>query len=176
MKRVFIALSISQKTQAKVLEVKENFPSLPVRWLDLKNLHITLLPPWNEKEIEVLKEKFVSLSLPFPRLQPLRFHTVSFGPNSFQPRLIWAKGTNSSELLSLKTFLEIALEQKAERRDFMLHLTLARFRPESFLSFPFRKLYEKIDWEEIVPSLVLFESRLTPKGANYLKLAELSFK
>lgn len=175
MKRVFIALTISEKTQMKVRKIQENFSSLPVRWLESKNLHITLIPPWNEQNIEDLKEKFRSLNLPFSRLQPFHFHTISFGPNPSFPRLIWVKGKDSEEVSSLKNFLEDALHQKPEQPNFLLHFTLARFRPASFRSFPLKKMDEKIDWEESVPFLVLFESRLTPKGSDYMELAKIPF-
>jgi len=48
-----------------------------------------------------------------------------------------------------------------------LHLTLARFRPEEFRRFAGQELEEKISWHETIDNITIFESILSPGGAEY---------
>ncbi|MEK7192162.1 MAG: RNA 2',3'-cyclic phosphodiesterase [Patescibacteria group bacterium] len=176
-KRVFVAIGLSQSLQSKILEWERKFRNLPVRWLAGKNLHITLIPPWyaEEKEIEKIKKILNSIGGVIKPFE-IKFEKVAFGPAPRQPRLIWAEGAVPGELIKLKTRIEKMLGQKPEKRPFFLHLTLARFRPEDFKSFPRQILNEKVEWKEEAQSFVLMESRLSRLGADYevLRVEKLS--
>jgi len=65
------------------------------------------------------------------------------------------------------------LQRKSEKRPFLTHLTIARFKKKDFASFPTRDLHNKVFWEEKVNSFLLMESRLKRSGAEYEKLAEI---
>lgn len=165
-KRIFIAVPISQSLQTEIATWAEKYFTLPVRWLQEKNLHITLIPPWYEHNIE---EVFSLLDSVRGKAKPfeMKFERVSLGPNPREPRLIWAEGKAPTELLTLKEALEKAIGKKGEHQFFKMHLTLARFRPEDFTLFPKKKIDEKILWRERASSVVLMESHLSPKGADY---------
>jgi len=171
-KRLFVALLTAPTLQKEILGWQERFANLPVRWLAGKNLHITLVPPWYEQDdasVIAKLEKLRGKQKPFA----LRFEKVTFGPDPRQPRLVWAEGQTPRELIELKTDIGKALAQKSDSRQFLLHLTLARFRPENFLSFPIKKLNEKVSWREEIKSFVLMESHLSSQGADYETLAEM---
>ena len=151
---------------------EKNYWNLPVRWLKGKNLHITLIPPWEEENIEKIK---VALKMIKGNVGPFEivFEKVEFGPHFDKPRLIWAEGQPPKEIIDLKNKLEKTLGVRGDTRPFQLHLTLARFRPETFSSFPVKQLREEVYWLEQVTSIVLMESHLLPKGSDYEVLEEV---
>lgn len=195
--RIFVAIPISEALQEEIVQWEKVYQELPVRWISGKNLHITLVPPWYEEDIShvdtllrVIAEKQV------PHV--IHFHSVSFGPrpvrdpkskisanvsrrlisNGARPkqfRLIWAEGRASRELSELKEELGRARMQKGDSRPWVMHLTLARFRPKTFSSFSIKNLHEKVHWEEEVRSMVLMESHLSKEGADYEILKEYPF-
>lgn len=173
-KRVFVAIPISENTQKEILQWEENFQSLPVRWLKGKNLHITLIPPWYEGNVEKVEK---ALQGTWRNIEPfdVLFQKIIFGPNPREPRLIWAEGETPKELLELKADIERALDILPERRPFKTHLTLARFRPEEFRGFKIKNLNERVQWKETIASFVLMESHLEKTGAEYEILSQFEF-
>ena len=162
-KRIFIGIAISDNLQKEILEWQKSRPDLKVRWLKPKNLHITLVPPWFEKNVDRIKEKISLLKKFKPFI--IKFNKISLGPNikhpwatvhRVSPKLIWLEG-RSKEFNNLK----IELEKYFENKDIhppKLHVTIARFKISDFLKFPKKELSEKIDWEEEVENITLFES------------------
>ena len=172
-RRIFVAIPVSKLLQETILLWEEQYANLPVRWLSEKNLHVTLIPPWYEERVDAVCLKlqaFRGMRASFG----MEFTRVRFGPDEKNPRLIWAEGEVPRELLSLKDGIEEALGQHGEMRPFRLHLTLARFRPETFSSFPTKKLDERVEWRERPASFVLMESHLSPHGADYEVLKEIT--
>ncbi len=153
----------------------ENFIKLPVRWVNPKNLHITILPPWYESDLVSAKEKLKFIT---SKIKPfdIFFRSISYGPSRHKPRLIWAEAAISTQMLVLKDMIEQFFGIASDIRTTRVHITLARFRPEDFSRFSIKNLYEKIKWNERVCSVVLFESKLLPSGAEYDILEEVKFE
>lgn len=191
MRRIFLAIHASSALQAEAIAWQANYERLPVRWLKGHNLHLTLIPPWYESDIEKVKskiEKAGNTVRPFA----IRFERVTYGPNPRSPRLIWAEGRTPREMEDLKSKIENLLRQqpaasqergeprlggpRRENRPFRLHLTLARFHPEDFSQFPLKHLDSPVDWRNEVKSFVLMESHLAPGGAEYEILETYSLK
>lgn len=175
MNRIFIGIKISKSLAEKTLGWKKKHNFLPVRWISEKNLHITLIPPFHEQNVDTIKTK-IELLKNFSDSIVIEFNRLSFGPNPKYPRLIWATAKTSKKLIKLKKYLHKILDKQTERRPFSLHLTLARFSPKDFRKFPVKKLDEKISWEERILSVVVFKSILSPKGAQYRILKEVKLK
>lgn len=174
-RRLFVAVPISKRLQDEIVEWEQQWQKLPVRWLAGKNLHITLVPPWYEKDVENVKRQLTRASLVTRRSTcVMKFDRVTYGPDPRHPRLIWAQGQAPQALVQLKERIEAALQVKPERRAFRLHLTIARFRPETFSSFSTKTLNEKVIWRDTVLSFVLMESHLSRGGADYEVLATIS--
>lgn len=172
-RRIFIALTISAPLQETILNWQKKYVLLPVRWLKGKNLHITFIPPWYERNVPEIKEKINKIKArPFE----IKFTQVVYGPDSKRPRLIWASGIAPKEALTLKAGLEKTLDRKAELRPWLTHLTLARFRPRDFPGFPLKILNEQVIWQERFSSLVLMESMLSSQGADYHVLEEFKLE
>lgn len=183
MHRLFVAIKISEELEDKAFEFRRRHQYLPVRWLSRKNLHITLIPPWQTDDIETAKKLLHQISdktlkqISTIKSQPfdLNFDEITFGPTPKNPRLIWASGKTPPEIKNLKANLEKIFTRPPENRPFFLHLTLARFRPEDFHTFKTKNLHEKINWQEKVIEIVLMESHLSPKGAEYEILEKVNF-
>jgi|ERR1051326_4837142 2'-5' RNA ligase len=177
MKRIFIAIKTEEELQGRVLEWRGQqqvtSDMRQVRWIAPKNLHVTLVPPWNTEELKVQSEKLkVVKSKPFD----ISFNKISFGPNEREPRMIWLSGEAGKEILDLRFKILDSLGQKPDARPFKLHVTLARFKSEDFRNFETKKLNEIVDWRMRVKSFVLMESHLLPSGADYEVLEQFELK
>ena len=86
-----MAVPISSELQKEILGWEGGFQKLPVRWLSGKNLHITLVPPWEERDPNEVARLLENLRGTLPQFSFLLEH-VAYGPNSREPRLIWAEG------------------------------------------------------------------------------------
>lgn len=176
-KRVFIGLPTDFALQDAITIWQEGYHRLPVRWTPPHNLHITLIPPWEEENpaaVAGILSKFAGCVPPFT----VRFEKISFGPTPDAPRLLWATGNAPEPLCELKDRLEEKLRKEGfdiplESRDLLLHLTIARFRAEDFSRFPNKRMDEPVEWENEISSFVLFESHLSPSGAEYEELARI---
>ncbi len=175
MKRIFLALRISTQLQSEIKKWQSNFSHLPVRWVPLSNIHITILPPWqaSKEQIKRMQEQLKILASDFPAFN-LHFYNISYGPNSKNPRLIWARGNASNQLINLKEKAENIFNQRINR-SFLPHLTLARFQVRHFSSFPVKNLNEKINWTASFSSIELIESILLPTGAKYITIFKEKF-
>lgn len=168
MKRIFIAIKISPEIQKRAEAWKAEFSTLPVRWIFQENLHITLIPPWEEENIEEVISKIEKIQ--GKTSFAIKFQKITYGPNLFNPRLIWAEGESVESLIQLQKKIVKLLGLKQPDRKFKPHLTLARFRPEDYSFFPIKKLNERISWIEKVDFICLLESKLKPEGAEYTVL------
>ena len=166
--RVFIAIIAPPGLQKSVADWQARSSIKNVRWLAPQDLHITLIPPFyaDEKELAEAKEKCRVLQA---EVEPftVQFENVSFGPNRREPRLIWASGAAPAELVALQKRLEDKFGTGEEKRKFLPHLTIARFKPEAFNAFEQKELNEAVDWQAAVSSFSLMSSQLTPDGAGY---------
>ncbi len=164
--RIFIAIPISKRLQEQVLNYQKFYSDLPVRWLEGKNLHITLIPPWEEENIAEIEKKLRLLENKLGEFE-MEFNSVSFGPNKRNPRLIWVIGKAPGKIIELKKILEGVLNKPSERNNFLLHLTIARFRPEDFHNFPIKNINDKVNWKDTAKKFVIMRSHLSRKGADY---------
>lgn len=168
MKRVFIAVPLSRELQQEAERFAQQH-HIPVRWVVGSNLHITLVPPWQEGDVGNVKERLRQLQTHKPF--DIAFNIVEYGP-SRQPRLIWAAGETTKQVLELQEHAQSAIGAR-HSASFKLHATLARFRHEDYKRLP--KLNERIDWRMRVTSVVLMESHLLPTGSEYEVLEEVKF-
>jgi 2'-5' RNA ligase len=171
-KRIFIALPIGGDLIAQIDSWKKPNADLPVRWLQGKNLHITLMPPWEEEYPDDVIAKLEKMPREIGPIS-LEFNGTAYGPDAIHPRLIWATGEAPKELNQLKHQVEEAIHRHPDRKRFLQHLTLARFRPDTFKNFPEHHLEKRIHWKTTISSIVVMESKLLPTGADYTVLADI---
>jgi 2'-5' RNA ligase len=170
-KRIFIAIPIAPEITTKIREFAEKYPSLPVRWLADKNLHITLVPPQelDDLQLQTLMNNLQNVShSPFE----VKFTELSVGPNPSSPRMLWVTGTATPEIESLKSSIEQAAGYHPDRK-FLMHITLARFKTEDWEETPaLRDLKSSVRWNLLVKKFVVMQSKLTNTQADYTILHE----
>lgn len=166
MPRIFIGIKMPEKIESLAAAWAEDKRDWPVRWVRAKNLHLTLVPPFYEDDIKMIAGRLGEIK-PLKAPARLHFHTISYGLGPKDYRLIWAVGQPSPELENLKTKIEKKLNLRIERRKFLPHLTLARFRREDYNKLKIKNLNEQIGWKEEAKGFAMFESILKPEGAEY---------
>lgn len=167
--KLFIGIKASKELQEKIVAWRETLQDLPVRWVSPEDLHLTLIPPWTEKNIEGVKH---TLEAAVAEIQPfeIEFSHILYGPNPRKPRLIWLEGPSSRELSNIEEKLLQMLNQR-NNRPLKPHITVARFRQAEFKKFPIQELDEPFHWKEKVEAVTLFESRKLPiDGVKYKTL------
>lgn len=175
-KRIFIAFPLEEGIKKKIVTWVETFKAthnIPVRWLKPENLHITLVPPFyvHDEELKMVKlliAQTVHGVLPFE----IEFQKVTYGPDPKRPRLIWASAETPPDMQRLKNILEqtlvaAKLDIIPEQRPLKVHLTLARFREESFSTFKIQELNEEVRWYGILSKIAIMESVFKLGGAEY---------
>lgn len=172
MSRVFVGIPLGEEVKTAIENWGKLHADFPVRWLEKKNLHITIVAPWKEHNVPAVIKRLEALEGKFPDIH-LEFKEVSFGPNERSPRLVWAFGEIPADLKNLAKQTHAVIEQPMLDREFLLHTTLARFRPEEFSNFKVKKLKEKVSWKMKAEKLVLFKSKLRAVGADYIPLGEV---
>ena len=172
-KRLFIALPVEGSLREDALAWQAEHALWPAAWLSGDNLHITVISPWFETDVEKVVNHLDQFAQNPRHTFFIDFNKVTFGPNRQAPRLIWAEGNPPQSLLKLKDDLEVSLN-RPDPRFYRLHLTLARFKALDFgPTLP--NLYDRVDWGGEIKSFVLFESILKPEGVEYVKIKEFSF-
>jgi 2'-5' RNA ligase len=169
--RSFIALTLPT-AMANVLgdasaKMAYQDKSNAVRWVDQENFHITLsfLGDQNEHTLELLAEQ-LDEHLPHAGI-PLTISHFSPFPES-RPKLIAAMIKSTEELRQIHHQVQSALLSAAvslEKRRFIPHITLGRMR-HSKNHFA-GSVPMSIELSGVVDEVVLFESILTPQGAEY---------
>lgn len=175
-RRIFIAIGASEHLQKEILNWVSDAGSKldkQIRWIRPEDLHITLVPPWYEENVERIASKLLEKihgRNPFE----IRFANVSYGPDPKNPRLIWASGEAPVEIKELKMGVETALGFESGERPYLLHITIARFKEGDFEHFKIKELNGSIDWRDEVKSIRVMESHLSRSGAEYEILKEIS--
>ena len=124
--RVFVALRIAPEIAAALAEMARVLERFSVRLIAPADIHLTLVPPWNETEIPAAVEKLHGVA---ERAAPfaLAFKHLNYGPHARRPRLLWAECAGSMELSALHAALLAAFGQ-SEERPFRPHVTVVRIR------------------------------------------------
>jgi 2'-5' RNA ligase len=130
--RLFIAISLSPEIRNDFSALLDKLsPLAPLaKFVPAENLHLTL------KFLgEVPRAKLDAVCTTLSRIRSghpvtLAFRSLGFFPNERNPRLLWVGVESSSELKSLAADIDHAMHKLGfplENRDFIPHLTVARF-------------------------------------------------
>jgi 2'-5' RNA ligase len=124
--RIFVALKIAPQIAGELAQVARVLERFAVRPIAPADIHLTLVPPWNEVSIPDAVEKLRAVA---DRCKPftLTIQHVAYGPQKRRPHLLWAECAVGEELTELHAALLLAFGQTDER-PFRPHVTLARIR------------------------------------------------
>ena len=106
---------------------------------------------------------------------PFRFSEIAPFPFSGTPKIAAAMLGHTEELMQLQHNIAKCVRGfgiSLERRRFTPHVTLGRLKSLSRKSIAFKPL--QIFLEDVSEKVVIFQSELTPKGAVYTLLGEIS--
>jgi len=169
-RRVFVGLRIAPEIASKLAQIAAALEKLPVRLVKSADIHLTLVPPWNEASIADAIEKLGRVASRFGDFW-LIFQHIGYGPQPRRPRLLWADCAATDEIAALRTAL-LQAYGRSDERPFQPHVTLARLRANGAAIVRKHPIDRSLSFTQRVESLELFQS--PPPGARgYQVLASL---
>ena len=168
--RVFVGLKIAPQIASQLARLAAILEKLPVRPVAPADIHLTLVPPWNETSIPDAITKLRRVAAGFGAFR-LIFQHVGYGPQPRRPRLLWADCAATDEIAALRIALLQAYGQTDER-PFKPHVTLARIRAEGPAIARKHPIDEPLSLTQRVELIELFQSP-APGGSGYQVLASL---
>ncbi|MGO9083996.1 MAG: RNA 2',3'-cyclic phosphodiesterase [Candidatus Sulfotelmatobacter sp.] len=194
--RLFIALDIDdaiRERMARFVEGVQGFAS-NARWVKPESLHVTLKFIGEQPE-PVVEQIKVALGAVSAATAEIQFRGYGFFPTAKSPRVFWIGMEAGPQLAALAALVDAkmaALGIPKEERVFSPHLTLARgpggsgsprWRKGDGANRTFERLQEKL---AALPApefgtmtareFFLYQSKLSPKGSQYRKLAGFGLK
>ncbi len=178
--RTFIAIDITAEIRERLIEFVEKHRPLfaNARWIRPEGAHITLK---FLGEIDLEQKDRIEAALSRVKATPfdIRVRGVGFFPGTRAPRVLWA-GTEAGEpLAALASYVEKELAPLGfakEKQAYRPHLTLARLDPKKTKNSASaaQDLIERPqpDFGTMTATeFFLYQSKLSPHGSHYAKLA-----
>lgn len=168
--RVFIGIKIAPRIASELAKFAAVLQDPVVRWVSPDDIHLTLVPPWNEMSIPEAAAKLGDVATRFGAFW-LVFRHVGYGPQKRRPRLLWADCEAGDELVALHNTL-LQTFGAVEQRPFLPHVTLARIRAKGPTIAKNHPIDEPLSLTQYVESIELFKSP-SPGATGYRVVASL---
>ncbi|HBI45558.1 MAG TPA: RNA 2',3'-cyclic phosphodiesterase [Planctomycetales bacterium] len=181
--RTFVAVDLGKPLRARLVSLQENLArgGAEVKWVEVENLHVTLLFLGEVDERELLPVcRAVSAVCGRHDRFTLSVDTVGCFPNPRRPRVVWAGvGIGGPELAALHDSLELPLQEmggyRREDRHYTPHITLGRVQSDGSAEALAAALTKKANWhggiEIEVEEVLVMSSQLTSRGPQYTVLS-----
>jgi RNA 2',3'-cyclic 3'-phosphodiesterase len=182
--RAFIAIDLSPEIHQKLEEVSENYKAqltnVPVRWVPVTNIHLTLkfLGDVSIYNVKILTD-IIQAETSSHRQFVITVGGAGAFPNIRQPRVLWIGTQAPHEMIALQKGIEVATTRLGyvhEERAFSPHLTLSRVSRNA-TSQDLKDISHALEKTRIgflgatkVEQIHLYRSDLNPKGAVYTKI------
>lgn len=161
--RIFVGIKIVPELAEQLAKLALPLEPFSVRLVPPSDLHVTLVPPWDETEVAEVIEKLRGAAQNCDGF-PLILERLRYGPTRRQPRLLMAECRPTPEITQLKERLFTALGQTDEyRRPFLPHVTLARFPRNGRMIARRHPIDQDLTFTQRVESVELYRS---PKGGG----------
>jgi 2'-5' RNA ligase len=183
--RAFIAIEMSSEIQNGLDELssqlKGQLQGVPVRWVPVKNIHLTMkfLGNVSPANIEVMK-RILQVEASKHEMFEISVGELGAFPSIRRPRVAWVKVQAPTELSALQRGIEdetSRLGYSPEKREFKPHLTLGRISRNTN-SANVRRFSEVLESYKVgyigamcVRPIQLYRSDLKPSGAEYTCLS-----
>jgi 2'-5' RNA ligase len=176
--RAFIAIDLPENIRAAVRSTQASFRSASpdARWTQPEGIHLTLkfLGEVSDRKVREVCDSLKRLG----KFEAFAIGLRGFGffPDARHPRVFWVGVEALAGLSRLAEQIEEAMRANGfarEERAFRPHLTLARFRvpqPQPTLQALLAQQGEQKLGNFEVSEFFLFESKLSPQGAEYRKV------
>lgn len=177
--RLFVAIEIAPEIREKLVSFVEKLQKSMgnARWANPEGLHITLKFLGN-----VADERRTAIESALAHVEASHFsisvRRVGVFPNSRSPRVLWAGIESGPELSALVEKVETSMAPlgfTGEKREFAPHVTLARFNDPRKVNVSSALAVPDVSFGTMTATeFHLYESKLSPKGSRYTKLANFS--
>ncbi len=176
--RTFIAIEIPESIKNKLYNSfnKEKKENKGVKWVEKKNLHITLkfIGEIEEGKIPLISKILDDVQDKFKTFKVYLSESGAF-PDFRFPRVLWVGIHPEEKIKEIFDFMEKKLEKIGvlrEKRNFHPHITIARVKKKGKINFKKKNFNE--DFE--IKRVILFKSELNPDGPIYTPLKEVELK
>ena len=186
--RAFIPIELPDEIRERLEQVtahlKEKLDEIPVRWVPVGNIHLTLkfLGQIRENQVEAIDQEIKNtLKHHFPF--KLQAKGVGVFPSIKRPRVLWVGLSGQiNRLLDLQKQLELGLEQLGfplEKRSYKGHLTVGRIKdriePQKMITaIKESSRFQSCDF--VVQNVTFFKSDLKQTGAEYTRLTRSAIR
>jgi 2'-5' RNA ligase len=154
--RVFVGVKVAPEIASELARLARVLEGDGVRLVAPGDVHLTLVPPWNEESIEGATEKLRLAAESFGPLA-LAFRRLCYGPEPRRPRLLWAECAADNEITELRDRLLHAWGRRDER-PFRPHVTLARIKGNGSAIARRRPIDQELSFIQHIESIELFRS------------------
>ncbi|HWX54321.1 MAG TPA: RNA 2',3'-cyclic phosphodiesterase [Verrucomicrobiae bacterium] len=183
--RTFIALDVPDEIRARISQYLERVrPLAPdARWAKPESLHVTLkfVGEANDSLLEKIKDALKDIkSVPLR----IRLEGVGYFPSQKSARVFWAGVHATDSLPHLATSIDLEMAKlgiEPEKNPYRPHLTLARAGSARGVRLLFSEMQRRLESEAAphfgtmtAQEFFLYQSRLSPKGATYVRLERFS--
>ncbi len=181
--RLFVALELTDAVRGAIRDLASRLQRAraDVRWVRPEGMHLTLkfIGEVPEEKLSAIKQALSAVRSSRP--VEMEFRGLGYFPHERRPRVLWVGIEASENLTELAAQMEAALEPlglERENRPYVPHLTVGRFKStkrldllqEEIAALPSTEI-GRIETSEFF----LFQSKLSPKGAEYTKLERFDF-
>jgi 2'-5' RNA ligase len=168
--RVFVGARIVPEIASELTQHARGLDRSAVRLVPPADIHLTIVPPWNEAAISDAIEKLRRIAAGFGGFL-LTFQHLGYGPQPSRPRLLWAGCGCSNDIVELRAALLQACGQ-TDGRPFRPHVTVARIRGNGRVIARKHPIDQELSLTQRVDSIQLFRSP-PPGESGYQVLASL---
>lgn len=158
--RVFVGLKVAPEIARELARLAQDLERFAVRLIEPADIHLTLVPPWNEPSPSEAIEKLHAVAGKFGAF-PLTVRHVGYGPDARRPRLLWADFAATAEIATLRGAL-LDVYRQTDDRPFLPHATLARIRGNGRTIARECPIDQDLSLTQRVESVELFQS--PPQG------------
>jgi len=185
--RIFIALDLQPEAKEALALIQQKLKKSDIdcRWIKPANIHLTLnfLRYIDSDKIAQVKKALNSALSERVKFKAGFEGKIGFFPNEKHARIVWLDIDEGAE--QIKQIQEAICRQlykigfKAERKEFVPHITLGRIKSSRNISRLVNKLNEvklKNPVEFNIEGVYIYESILRRSGAQYGKIYECRLK
>ncbi len=187
--RIFVGLDIPDEIRQRMTRYLDGVRGFApdVRWVKPESFHVTLkfIGEQKPEQVEQIKRELATVrDAPFD----ISFRGTGFFPNPRSPRVFWLGIDAGEQLPQLAKVVDESVSRTGvprETNDYRPHLTLARSgsgrphpKPGDHPSAALRRVADKLqgmpapDFGTMTArEFFLYESKLSPSGAKYTKIA-----
>jgi 2'-5' RNA ligase len=169
--RLFVGLKIGDQAAQELVRIAQVLRGPAVRAIAADDIHLTLVPPWQESSPATAIEKLRPVAARSGAFALIVEH-VGYGPDPRRPRYLWADCVAAEELTALRAALLTAYGAADDDRPFRPHLTLARLRNNGRAIARKHPIDRPIALRQQIESVELFQSPAAG-GRGYRVLASI---